>query len=59
MTINVKQALLYLITAFVIVSIWTDPHGSSRSIGIFLSHTGHFLAELIDRGAQFISGLIH
>jgi hypothetical protein len=59
MAIDLKKSLVYLIIAFVIVSIWTDPHGSSRSIGIFLSHTGHFLAELIDRGAQFISGLIH
>jgi hypothetical protein len=55
--IDLKKILVWLAIAFIIVSIWVDPRGSSQSIGAFLGDVGHFLSELIFKTATFISGL--
>jgi hypothetical protein len=55
--INLKQILLYLIIAFVIVSVWKDPKTSAAYAGDFLSSVGHFLRALYTRLAQFVEGI--
>lgn len=55
--IDLKQVLLYLIIAFVIVSIWKDPADSADKAGTFLGSVGNFLVDLIDKSSSFIKGL--
>lgn len=55
--INLKQILLYLVIAFVIVSVWKDPGTSASYAGDFLSSVGHFLRELYTRLAKFVEGI--
>jgi len=55
--IDLKKLLLYLVIAFVIVSIWKDPSGSAKTAGTFLGNVGNFLVALIDKGSSFIKGL--
>ena len=55
--IDLKKLLLYLVIAFVIVSIWKDPSGSAKTAGTFLGNVGNFLVAQIDKGSSFIKGL--
>ena len=55
--IDLKQLLLYLIIAFVIVSIWNNPTGSAQRAGDFLGSVGSWIVDLIDRSSTFIKGL--
>jgi hypothetical protein len=55
--IDLKQLLLYLIIAFVIVSIWNNPSGSAERAGDFLGSVGNWLVDLIDKSSSFIKGL--
>ena len=55
--IDLKKLLLYLVIAFVIVSIWKDPSGSAKTAGTYLGNVGNFLVALIDKGSSFIKGL--
>lgn len=55
--IDLKQLLLYLIIAFVIVSIWNNPTGSADRAGDFLGTVGNWLVDLIDKSSSFIKGL--
>lgn len=55
--INIKQIVLYLVIAFVVVSIWKDPSGSASRAGDFLGNVGNFFVDLIDKGSSFIKGL--
>lgn len=55
--IDLKQLLLYLIIAFVIVSIWNNPTGSAQRAGDFLGSLGSWIVDLIDRSSTFIKGL--
>jgi hypothetical protein len=55
--IDLKKLLLYLVIAFVIVSIWKDPSGSAKTAGTYLGNVGDFLVALIDKGSSFIKGL--
>lgn len=55
--IDLKQLLLYLIIAFVIVSIWNNPTGSAERAGDFLGNVGNWLVDLIDKSSSFIKGL--
>ncbi len=55
--IDLKQVLLYLVIAFVIVSIWKDPAGSADRAGTFLGNVGNWLVDLVDKSSSFIKGL--
>jgi len=56
-TITTKRILIWLAVAFIIVSIWQHPQTSSQEMGNFLGDVGHFLITVIDKVAQFLSGL--
>lgn len=55
--IDLKQVLLYLIIAFVIVSIWNDPQQSAERAGDFLGSVGSWFVDLIDKSSSFFKGL--
>lgn len=55
---KLKQGLIYLALAFVIVSIWQDPSSSSNSMGSFLGDTGDFFARALEKGSQFFGHLV-
>lgn len=55
---KLKQGLIYLALAFVIVSIWRDPSSSSDSMGSFLGDTGDFFAQALEKGSEFFSHLV-
>ncbi len=52
-----KQIALYLLIAFVVVSVWKDPATSASYAADFLSSVGHFLRSLYTKLAQFIEGI--
>lgn len=56
---KLKQGLIYLALAFVIMSIWNDPGSSSDSMGSFLGDTGHFFSQALDKGAEFFGDLVN
>lgn len=55
--IKPKQVILYLMIAFIVVSVWKDPQTSADYAGDFLSSVGSFLRELYVKLAQFIEGI--
>ena len=55
MKITLKQILLWLIIAFIIVFIWNDPAGAGTAIGNFFHDVGHFFSNLFNKFADFIS----
>jgi hypothetical protein len=55
--ISLKKILVWLAVIFVIVSIWGDPSGTAQSVGPFLSDVGHFLTQVFEKIAAFLSGL--
>ena len=57
MKLDVKKMFIYLVIAFVAVSIWKDPGSSATTAGSYLGNVGHFLVALIDKGSAFIKGL--
>lgn len=54
---TLKKVLLWLIIAFVIVSIWQSPEGAAGVAGNFLGSVGNFFSAVIDRSARFIRNL--
>lgn len=58
MKLNLKQGLIYLALAFVVMNIWNDPNSSSDSMGSFLGDTGDFMAQALDKGAEFVGRLV-
>ena len=56
-TITTKRILIWLAVAFIIVSIWQHPQTTSQEMGNFLGDVGHFLITVMDKIAQFLSGL--
>jgi hypothetical protein len=52
-----KQIALYLLIAFVIVSIWKDPATSASYAAEFLSSVGQFLRSVYTKLAQFIENI--
>ena len=56
---KLKQGLIYLALAFVIMSIWNDPSSSSDSMGSFLGDTGDFFSHALDKGAEFFGDLVN
>jgi hypothetical protein len=55
MKITVKQLLLWLTIAFLIVFIWNDPAGAGTAIGNFFTDVGDFFTNLFDKFSSFIS----
>jgi len=55
--LNVKQILIYLTIAFVIVTIWNSPTTTGNSVGDFLGAVGTWLSDVVARAADFIRGL--
>jgi hypothetical protein len=55
--LKAKQVLLYLIIAFVIVSVWKDPATSADYAGDFLGQVGGFFKTLYSKIAEFMNGL--
>jgi hypothetical protein len=55
--INVKSILIYLVIAFVILSIWNSPTTTGNNVGDFLGSLGSWVGDLVDRFAEFISSL--
>ena len=55
--VNVKQILIYLTIAFVVVTIWNAPTTTGNSVGDFLGQVGSWIADVVDRGASFLQGL--
>jgi hypothetical protein len=55
--LNVKQILIYLTIAFVVVTIWNAPATTGNSVGEFLGAVGSWLSDVVDRGASFLKGL--
>ena len=56
MKINLKQWLVWLTIAFVIVFIYRDQRCASDVIGPFLGDIGHLLTNIIHSGAEFLAG---
>lgn len=54
---TIKKLLIYLLIAFLVVSIWQDPEGAAQTFGDFLGSVGNFFSEVIDRTATFIENL--
>lgn len=54
---TLKKILLYLVIAFIVVSIWQNPESAANAAGDFLGSVGNFFSELIDRTATFIENL--
>jgi hypothetical protein len=48
---------IWLTIAFVILFIWNSPDTAAAQIGDFLGAVGSFFMDLIDKIAQFFSGL--
>lgn len=51
------KIILYLIIAFVVVSIWKDPAGSADAAGAFLSSLGRFFHTLGGKASTFLKNL--
>ena len=54
---TIKKVLLYLVIAFIVVSIWRSPENSAHAAGHFLGAVGDFFASLIGKTATFVKGL--
>ena len=57
MKINLRQALVYLVIAFVVVSIWKSPETSASAFGDFMGNVGSLGAQVIDKLSTFLKGL--
>ena len=57
MKLDVKQLIIYLSVAFIVVAIWKDPSGSAGVAGNFLGSVGSFLTSVIDKSLTFLKGL--
>lgn len=55
MKITLRQVLLWLVIAFIILFIWNDPTGAGEAIGDFFSDVGSFFSDLFDKFANFVS----
>jgi hypothetical protein len=55
--IKSKQVALYLMIAFLVVSVWKDPSTSAAYAGDFLSSVGHFLRSVYTKLAKFIEAI--
>ena len=54
---NVKQPLIYLTIAFVIITIWNSPDSTGHNVGNFLGALGNWLADVADKATTFLKNL--
>lgn len=54
---TLKKVMLWLVVAFVIVSIWNNPVDSANAAGDFLGSIGGFFADIIDKTSVFLRNL--
>ena len=54
---NVKQLLIYLTIAFVIITIWNSPDSTGHNVGNFLGALGNWLADVADKTTTFLKNL--
>ena len=57
MKVNVKQLLIYLTIAFVIITIWNSPDSTGHNVGNFLGALGNWLADVADKTTTFLKNL--
>ena len=57
MKINIRQTLIYLTVAFVIVTIWQSPTDTGQAVSSFLSGTGDWLGRVAGKFADFWDGM--
>jgi hypothetical protein len=55
--LNVKQLLIYLTIAFVVVTIWNSPANTGHTVGDFLGAVGSWLSDVVSKGADFLKNL--
>jgi hypothetical protein len=55
--LNVKQVLVYLTIAFVVVTVWNAPDATGRSVGDFLGSAGAWLSDVASRASTFFKSL--
>lgn len=55
--IKPKQVAMYLIIAFLVVSVWKSPTVSADYATDFLTLVGRFIVELYRKLSQFIEGV--
>ena len=55
MRITLRQVLLWLTIAFIILFIWNDPSGAGDAIGAFFTDVGSFFSNLFDKFSSFVS----
>ena len=55
MKITLRQVLLWLTIAFIILFIWNDPTGAGDAIGAFFHDVGSFISNLFNKFASFVS----
>lgn len=57
MRLDLRRALVFLIVAFVVLSIWNNPTGTADSFSNFLGDVGSFLEDFLDKATDFFKGL--
>ena len=57
MKLSVRSILVYLTIAFVVFAIWNAPTTTGNAVGDFLGSLGNGIAELVNRGADFLQGI--
>lgn len=55
--ITIKKLFVWLVVAFIIVSVWRDPRGASQEIGGFLGDVGHFLTIALMKLSEALQGV--
>jgi hypothetical protein len=55
--INVRQILVWLVIAFVIVAIWNSPTTTGNAVGDFFGALGSFIVDLWNKFVDFIRGM--
>ncbi len=55
--VDLWRKLVILVVFFLVVSIWTDPEGTSRQVGSFLGEVGRLAAQLVHVVAEFLAAL--
>ncbi len=55
--LSIGKIILYLIIAFVVVSIWKDPQGSASAAGTFLSSLGRFAHTVGHKSQMFMKNI--
>jgi cell shape-determining protein MreC len=54
---SLRRALLVLVIAVVVVSIWKSPEASASAFRDFMGNLGSFGSQVIDKLSTFLKGL--